>query len=62
MALAGFFVGFADFRLSVPLYDAAAVITDRVFGGIRVEKEDDECDTPTLRLEHDFPGLALTTA
>ena len=59
MALAGFVVGFADFRLSLPLYDAAAVISERVFGGIRFveKKEDDECDIPTLRLEHDFAGI-----
>jgi hypothetical protein len=59
MSLSGLVLGFADFRLSLPLVDAAALLSNEVFGGIPfVEKPDDESDdVATLVLKADFCGI-----
>ena len=59
MALSGFVLGFADFRLPLPLVDAAALLSNEIFGGIPfIEKENDGSnDAVTLQLEDAFCGI-----
>src|SRR5260370_28436924 len=61
MALAGFVIGFADFKSSHPIREVATILSSKAFGGIRfVDKVVDEChDAGTLTLERNFLGIQV---
>lgn len=61
MGMAGFYLGFVDFKSPLPISQVAKILSSQLFGGIEFcEKDvDGEHDLGTLCLEHDFLGIQV---